>query len=112
MFIDTKSKEYQYSYDELITLLKILSDIVYVHYNIDNNGDLCNIRFENSWTNLDDSDELNLSNEHRKLLARFASTGQQNHIYNIISSDSAKMLLKNNDDFHYESFGAFRYNAD
>lgn len=100
MYNDTTSKEYQYSYDELITLLKILSDIVYVHYNIDNDGELCNIKFENSWTNLDEADELNISKEHRKLLARFASTGQQHHKYNIISSESAKMLLASNDAYH------------
>lgn len=94
------SKQYQYSYDEVITLLKILSDIVYVHYNIDNNGELCNIRFENSWTNLDESDELNLSNEHRNLLARFASTQQKAHQYNMVSSESVKMLLASNDAYH------------
>lgn len=97
MYNDTTSKEYQYSYDEVISLLKILSDIVYVHYNVDNNGNLCNIKFENSWTNLDESDEVN---KHRELLARFASTGQQHHKYNMISSESVKMLLASNDAYH------------
>lgn len=94
------SEQYQYSHDEVITLLKILSDIVYVHYDIDKNGTLCNERFENSWTNLDESDEVNLIRDNRKLLARFASTNQSNHQYSIVSSESVKMLLASNDAYH------------
>ena len=94
------SKQYQYSHDEVITLLKILSDIVYVHYDIDEDGELCNERFENSWKNLDESDEVNLIRDNRKLLARFASTNQSNHQYSIVSSESVKMLLASNDAYH------------
>lgn len=91
------SKQYQYSHDEVMSLLRILSDIVYVHYNINNDGELCNERFENCWTNLDVSDEVN---KHRDLLARFASTNQNNHQYNIVSSENVKMLLASNDAYH------------
>lgn len=97
MLINTTSKQYQYSYDEVIKLLQILSDIVYVNYNIDSNGELCDVKFENNWRYLDNSDEVN---NHRDLLARFASTGQQHHKYNMISSESAKMLLASNDAYH------------
>lgn len=97
--MENPSEQYQYSYDEVMSLLQILSDIVYVHYGIDKNGDMCNIEFENGWTNLDESDE---ANKHRELLGRFASTNIKGHKYNIISSESAKMLLASNDAYHDE----------
>lgn len=76
-YSDLKGTKYVFSNEDVNSLLDILSDVIYSKYDIDDSGEICNEHFENSYTNINDSEVLN---KHRDLLIQFLSTHRSNHV--------------------------------
>ena len=74
---DLKGTKYEFSNEDVNVLLDILSDVIYSKYDIDDNGEICNEEFENSYGDINESEALD---KHRKLLIQFLSTHRSNHI--------------------------------